>query len=74
MEDTYFIRIKKDYAAAVIEDLQKMDAVELITDDNFEIPDWQKEEVLEAVKYAEENPSTLMEWSEVKANIKRRIK
>lgn len=27
-EDVYYVRIKKSYAADVIEDLQKMDAVE----------------------------------------------
>ncbi len=71
MEDTYFIRIKKDYAAAVIEDLQKMDAVELITEDNITIPGWQMEKVREAVKFAGQNPSSLMDWEAVKQNIKR---
>ena len=30
MPATYHIRIKKEYAAAIIEDLQKKDAVELV--------------------------------------------
>ena len=46
MSETYFIRIKKDYAADVIEDLQKMDAVEFIDEVNIDIPQWQKDKVL----------------------------
>jgi hypothetical protein len=37
MQDVFHIRIKKDYAEAVINDLHKMDAVELINDD---MPAW----------------------------------
>jgi hypothetical protein len=37
---TYHIRIKKNYAADVIKDLQKMDAVELLQEPP--IPEWQK--------------------------------
>ena len=72
MEDTYFIKIKKDYAAAIIEDLQKMYAVEVITEENISIPQWQIDKVREAVKYAEENPSTLMDWESAKRSINRR--
>lgn len=70
MNDTYFLRIKKDYAAAVIEDLQKMEAVELIDEHNFAVPDWHKEKVLEAKKQAEQNPSLLMDWNTVKSSLK----
>ena len=70
MPDTYFIRIKKDYAASVIEDLQKMDAVELITDDNITIPQWQIDRVREEKKKIEENPSLLQDWNTVKQKIK----
>jgi len=30
MPDTLYVRIKKDYAAAIIKDLQKLDAIELL--------------------------------------------
>ena len=43
MADVYHIRIKKSYASDVIEDLRKMEAVELLEEPP--IPDWQKEEV-----------------------------
>lgn len=36
---TYHIRIKKDYAASLIEDLEKVDAIELISqEDQQQIP------------------------------------
>jgi hypothetical protein len=61
MPATYHVRIKKEYAAAVIEDLQKMKAVELIKEENDEIPEWQKKEVRKRVKEIEENPSILID-------------
>ena len=72
MGDTYFIRIKKKYAADVIEDLQKMDAVEFINEENIGIPQWQMDKVLEAKKRAKENPSLLIDWETVKQNIRNR--
>lgn len=51
MVPTYHIRIKKDYAASVIEDLRKMDAIEFIDDsESREIPSWQREEVNQRIK------------------------
>ena len=70
MHDTYFIRIKKDYAADVIEDLQKMDAVEFINEENITIPQWQMDKVLEAKNRLKENPSLLIDWETVKQNIR----
>ena len=72
MGDTYFIRIKKEYAADVIEDLQKMDAVEFINEENISIPQWQIDKVLEAKKKAKDNPSLLIDWETVKQNIRKR--
>jgi hypothetical protein len=72
MADTYFIRIKKDYAADVIEDLQKMDAVEFIDEENIDIPQWQKDKVLVAKNKVEEDPSLLIDWETVKQNIRKR--
>ena len=61
MSATYHIRIKKEYAAAVIEDLEKMKAVELIKEENDEIPEWQKKEVRKRVKEIKNNPSLLVD-------------
>ena len=69
MPDTYYIRIKKSYAADIIEDLQKMDAVELINEDNFTIPQWQIDKVRDAKKKADNDPSSLIGWNTVKQNI-----
>jgi hypothetical protein len=72
MADTYHIKIKKDYAVAVIEDLQKMDAVELLSDNEneFHIPDWQIELGREEVKKISENPSLLSDWKKAKQELK----
>ena len=69
MPDTYFIRIKKSYAADIIEDLQKMDAVELIDEDNFAIPQWQIDKVRDAKNKVEEDETLLINWNTVKQNI-----
>ncbi len=61
MAATYHIRIKKEYAVAVIEDLQKMKAVELIEQGNDTIPEWQKKEVRRRVKEIEKDPSILID-------------
>jgi hypothetical protein len=61
MKQTFHIRIKKDYAAAVIEGLQKMKAVELIEGEIDHIPEWQKKEVRRRLKEIEKNPSILID-------------
>jgi hypothetical protein len=71
MADTYFIRIKKEYAADVIEDLQKMDAVEFIDEENIDIPQWEQDKVLAAKAKVDEDPSLLIDWETVKQNISR---
>lgn len=40
MPDTLYVRIKKNYAADIIKDLQKLEAVELLEEPP--IPEWQK--------------------------------
>ena len=58
MSLTYHIRIK-DYAASLIEDLQKMDAIELITEN--EVPQWQMDEVNQRIKKYENKPELLLD-------------
>lgn len=59
---TYHIRIKKEYAASVIEDLRKNDAVELVPEEEaFEVPQWQKEEVLKRIAKYKNNPDELLD-------------
>ena len=40
MPETLYVRIKKTYASAIIKDLQKLDAIEILEEPL--IPDWQK--------------------------------
>jgi hypothetical protein len=42
-DTTYTIRIKKEYASAIIEDLKQLHAIEILEEP---VPDWQKEESL----------------------------
>ncbi len=43
MLEIYHIKIKKEYAAALIDDLIKVDAVENIEQHLAELPQWQKD-------------------------------
>ena len=61
MQSTYHIRIKKGYAAQVIEDLHKMKAIELVKDEHDVVPEWQKEEVRKCVQDIKVNPSLLVD-------------
>ena len=68
----YHIRIKKNYAADVIKDLQKMDAVELLQEPP--IPEWQKKEVRKRLKNLQKNPSKAVSWNETVKKIKQLAK
>jgi hypothetical protein len=71
MQATYHIRIKKEYAAAIIEDLQKKDAVELLPEEEtFQIPQWQIEEVRKSKEYYKQHPKELISWEEAWKMIK----
>jgi len=70
MANTFHIRIKKEYAAAVIEDLQKMDAVELISESEFQIPDWQIELGRKEVQNILDGNTELKSWEETKKILK----
>lgn len=54
-ETTYTIKIKKDYASAILEDLKQADAIEILQDP---IPDWQKKESLQRLAEMKANPSS----------------
>jgi Putative addiction module component len=69
---TYHIRIKKNYAADIIKDLQKLDAVELL--EEASIPDWQKKEVRKRLKDLKKNPSKAVSWNQATKKIKQLTK
>jgi predicted transcriptional regulator len=51
----YHIRIKKEYASAILEDLQQVEAIEIMEEP---IPEWQKQESLKRLAEMKANPST----------------
>ena len=53
----YHIKIKKEYASAIIEDLKQVDAIEIIEEP---IPEWQKKESLRRLDEMKKNPSSLV--------------
>lgn len=68
MAEVYHIRIKKSYASDVIEDLRKMEAVELLEEPP--IPEWQKEEVRRRLRELKKDPSVAIPWDEAMQKIK----
>jgi len=49
--------------------LRKENAIELIDDNNPDIPEWQKETVRKTLKQIQENPGSLQPWNVGKQNI-----
>ncbi|MCO5237956.1 MAG: addiction module protein [Chitinophagaceae bacterium] len=72
MDNTLYIRIKKDHAADVIKDLQKLNAVELLEEPP--IPEWQKKEVRKRLKDLQKNSSKAIGWDDASRKIKRLAK
>jgi hypothetical protein len=72
MPETLFVRIKKKYAAAIIKDLQKLDAVELLQ--QAPVPEWQKKEVRKRLKDLQKNPAKAVSWDEATKRIKQLAK
>ena len=66
MPEEYHIRVKKEYAASLIEHLRKEQAIELIEDNEPEIPEWQKEAVRKTLQQVKENPELLQPWDTIK--------
>ncbi|MFT4153243.1 hypothetical protein [Parafilimonas sp.] len=54
-DSIYHIKIKKEYASAIIEDLKQVDAIEIFEEP---IADWQKKESLKRLKEMKQDPST----------------
>ncbi len=52
-ETTYTIKIKKEYASAILEDLKQVDAIEIMEEP---IPEWQKQESLKRLAEMKTNP------------------
>ena len=54
-ETVYHIKIKKEYASAILEDLQQVDAIQIVEEP---LPAWQKEETLKRLAEIKSDPSS----------------
>lgn len=53
-ENTYYIKIKKEYASAILNDLRQVEAIEIVQEP---VPEWQKQKSIERLKEMKYNPS-----------------
>jgi hypothetical protein len=71
MEEVLKVRIKKEYAASLLEHLKNENAIEIIEEETGEIPEWQKDAVRKSLEQVESNPDLLQSWDEFKKKYKR---
>lgn len=71
MFEVLHLIIKKDYAASLIQHLQKENAIEIIEQEDPQIPEWQKEAVRKTLADAEQHPELLQPWDIIKQKYKR---
>ncbi len=57
-ESIYHIKIKKEYASSILEDLQQVDAIEIVEET---IDEWQKKESIKRLAEMKTIPSTAIE-------------
>jgi hypothetical protein len=62
MEEIVHLRIKKQYAADLIQDLIEAKALEPVMEPDVVIPEWQKEAVRQTLADVMENPGRLQPW------------
>ncbi len=72
MPGTLYVRIKKKYAADIIKDLQKLDAIEVL--EEAPVLQWQKKEVRKRLKDLQKNPEKAISWTEATRRIKQLAK
>jgi hypothetical protein len=71
-DTTLHLRIKKEYAAALIEDLIKVHAVEaVLEEDTVELTAQQKEALDKELVAIAGNPAYLQKWDDVKHRFKK---
>ncbi|MCA0398017.1 MAG: hypothetical protein LCH51_11490 [Bacteroidetes bacterium] len=71
MEEVVHLRIKKEYAAELIEDLIRAQALEPVEDSDTDIPEWQKEAVRNTLRQVEQHPEQLQSWEVIKQKYQR---
>ena len=70
-DTTLHLRIKKEYAAALIEDLIKVHAVEAVEEETIELTAQQKEALDKELVAIAANPTYLQKWDDVKHRFKK---
>jgi hypothetical protein len=71
-DNTYHIRVKKQYAAALIEDLIKVHAVEAIGEEEaVELTDQQKAALDKELNAISNDPGYLRKWNDIKHRFKK---
>jgi hypothetical protein len=70
-DTTLHLRIKKEYAAALIEDLIKVNAVEAIEEEAIELTAQQKDALDKELTAIAGNPAYLQKWDDVKHRFKK---
>ena len=71
-DTTLHLRIKKEYAAALIEDLIKVHAVEAVGEEEaVELTAQQKEALDKELAAIADNPAYLQKWSDVRRRFKK---
>jgi hypothetical protein len=71
MPDTFRLRIKKEYAAALIEDLIKVDALEAVEDDVVDLSAAQKNALDKELGFIKNNRDNLLKWDDIKQSFKK---
>ena len=72
LDTTLHIRIKKEYAAALIEDLIKVDAVEAVEDEGtIKLTAQQKDALDKELTAIADNPAYLQKWDDVRHRFKK---
>lgn len=71
-DNTFHIRIKKKYAAALIEDLIKVHAVETINEESeVQLTEQQKAALDKELVEISSNPGYLLKWNDIKHRFKK---
>ena len=70
MPEVYHLKIKKDYAAALIDDLIKIDAVENISNENEEMPIWQQTALDKELENMVQSEDYSVSWESVRSKFK----
>ena len=72
MPEVLHVIIKKDYAASLMEHLQKEQAIEFVSEDTADIPENRKEAVRKTLQDVHQHPEQLQPWGGSKVQSTRR--